>query len=145
MLYIKGTLLALAMIVLFFANTSNVIAAPAASGAPSPTNASACNKSTIPMIPTWYQYLSFDTNCEIINPDGKAPILIMMGIFDIILFLAGFIAVIIVIWGGFKLLTSTGEPQKIAAGRTTIVNALVGLAIAIIASQIVGFIAGRLG
>jgi hypothetical protein len=100
-------------------------------------------------IPTWYNYLpgeEVNGVCEI-NTDGlggKVAILIMMGVFDIVLFLAGAIAVIMVIYGGFKLLTSNGEPQKIAAGRTTIINSLVGLVIAVIASQIVGFIARSL-
>ena len=83
--------------------------------------------------------------CEVdTSGGGITVVLILMGVFDIILFLGGVLAVIMVIYGGFKFVTSTGEPQKIAAGRTTIINALVGLGIAIIASQIVGFIAGRL-
>lgn len=100
--------------------------------------------------PTWYQYLpgqeGADGQCEIRTEGlgGKVIILILMGIFDILLFLAGIIAVIMVIWGGFKMLSSSGEPQKITAARTTIINALVGLVIAVIASQIVGLIAGGL-
>lgn len=101
------------------------------------------------IIPTWYEYLpgkpSTTGECEVdTSGGGITVVLILMGVFDIILFLGGVLAVIMVIYGGFKLVTSTGEPQKIAAGRTTIINALVGLGIAIIASQIVGFIAGKL-
>ncbi len=101
-------------------------------------------------IPTWYKYLDVtkDANgaCAIdtSNSDGSMVLLIIMGIFDILMFLAGLIAVIMVIYGGFRLVTSTGEPQKIAAARTTILNALIGLGIAILASQVVGFVAGRL-
>ena len=96
-------------------------------------------------LPTWYQYLpgqQVNGQCEIKTDDlgGKLVILILMGVFDILLYIAGIIAVVMVIWGGFKMLTSDGEPQKIAAARTTIFNALVGLVIAVIASQIVGFI-----
>ena len=100
-------------------------------------------------LPTWYQYLptqKVNGECEIKTDGlgGKVVILILMGIFDILLYVAGLVAVVMIIWGGFKLLTSDGEPQKIAAARTTIFNALVGLIIAVIASQIVGFIAGGL-
>lgn len=100
-------------------------------------------------LPTWYQYLpgeTVDGQCEIKTDGlgGKVVILILMGVFDILLYVAGLVAVVMIIWGGFKLLTTDGEPQKIAAARTTIFNALVGLAIAVIASQIVGFIAGGL-
>ncbi len=100
-------------------------------------------------LPTWYQYLpgeKVNGECDITTKDlgGKVVILILMGVFDILLYLAGLIAVVMVIWGGFKLLTSNGEPQKLAAARTTIFNALVGLVIAAVASQIVGLIAGGL-
>ena len=100
-------------------------------------------------LPTWYQYLPGKNTaggCQI-NTEGlggKVIILILMAVFDMLMYIAGVVAVVMVIWGGFKLLTSSGEPQKIAAARTTIFNALVGLVIAIIASQIVGFIAGGL-
>lgn len=102
-------------------------------------------------IPTWYEYLpgKQDPTTKKCVPDteglgGTAVLLIMFAIFDIILFIVGFGAVIFIIYGGFKLLTSTGEPQKIAAARTTLLNALIGLVIALIAAQVVGFIAGRL-
>ena len=100
-------------------------------------------------LPTWYQYLpgqKVNGQCEIKTDGlgGTVIILILMGIFDILLYVAGVIAVVMIIWGGFKLLTSDGEPQKIAAARTTLFNALVGMVIAVIASQIVGFIAGGL-
>jgi hypothetical protein len=104
-------------------------------------------KNTFLGIPAWYQYLDLDAQCNVIPPaeDGWLVILIILGVFDIILYIAGFAAVIFVIWGGFKYLTSGGEPQKAVAARTTLLNALVGLAIALIASRVVGFIAGRLG
>lgn len=97
-------------------------------------------------IPHWGKYLDFDDKCVIIPPaeGGQVVLLVMFGIFDIILFLAGFIAFIMLVYGGFKFLTSTGEPQKIAAARTTILNALVGILITFVASNIVGFIAGSL-
>jgi hypothetical protein len=112
---------------------------------PTTTNSSDCNKSNLP-IPTWYKYVPLTEDCQIPdNQNGTVVVLILMGIFDMILFLAGFIAVIMVIFGGYKLLSSNGEPQKIAAARTTIINALVGMVIAFVGSQIVGFIASRLG
>ena len=137
-----------AALLLIGVSVASQAAPPPPGGAPTATSSSPaaqCDKSNLP-IPTWYEYVPLDAECKIpSNQDGTIVILIIMGIFDMVLFLAGFIAVIIVIVGGYKLLTSNGEPQKIAGARTTIINALVGLAIAFIASQIVGFIAGRLG
>lgn len=100
--------------------------------------------------PTWYQYLnvtkdaSGSCSVDTASTQGSTAVLLLMGIFDILLYLAGMLAVVFIIYGGFKLLTSTGEPGKITAARTTIFNALIGLVIAFVASQIVGFIAGKL-
>jgi hypothetical protein len=100
------------------------------------------------IIPTWYSYVPgevLNDECVVAsNLGGKLPVLILMGVFDILLFIGGFIAVIMIMFAGYKFLASTGEPQKIAGARTTLFNALVGLAITIVASQIIGFIAGRL-
>jgi ABC-type nitrate/sulfonate/bicarbonate transport system permease component len=46
-------------------------------------------------------------------------------------------------YGGFQFVTSQGEPGKTAKARDTIVSALAGLAIAVVAAILVGFIAGR--
>lgn len=100
-------------------------------------------------LPTWYKYVPLKADCsinkdspKIKNQEGRLVILILMGVFDIVLFLAGFIAVIMVIYAGFRFLTSAGEPQKIAAARTTLLNAIIGLAIAILGSRAIAFIAG---
>lgn len=112
-------------------------------------------------IPTWYKYLTFDENCEIAsnkkldqNNDGKISTseaekgeqrlsniwLIILAIVEMLLTLAGILAVAFVIIGGAKFVLAQGEPQKITDARTTIINALVGVVIAIIAAQIVAFI-----
>jgi TRAP-type C4-dicarboxylate transport system permease small subunit len=98
-------------------------------------------------IPAWYKYLNLNSQCEVVPPgdQGQLVILIMLAVFDMVLYIAGFAAVIFVIWGGFKYLTSNGDPQRAVAARTILLNALVGLAIVLVASRVVGFIAGRLG
>ena len=145
----KPFLIACLVLVLAFLQMGWVMTTPFANSiAYAETTACAPGAGAFPL-PTWYEYLPGKTTakgCEV-NTDGLGGvlvILVLMAVFDILMYLAGVIAVIMIIWGGFKLLTSNGEPQKIAAGRTTIFNALVGLVIAIIASQIVGLIAGGL-
>ena len=98
-------------------------------------------------LPTWYKYLDGELvggKCVVANQSGSAVILILFGVFDILLYIAVLLAIVMTVFGGYKLLTSTGEPQKVAAGRTTIVNSVVGLVIALIASQVVGFIAKKI-
>lgn len=62
-------------------------------------------------------------------------------VFEDMLVIAAYVAIIFVIWGGFKLMTSQGDPEGIKNGRQIVINSLIGLVIAIIASQVVGFIA----
>ena len=98
-------------------------------------------------MPTWYEYLPVDAECNIDNNSlnsGTVVVLVIMAILDILITLAGILAVGYVIFGGFKYITSQAEPNKLVGARTTILNALIGLVIAIVASRIVAFIAGRL-
>lgn len=97
-------------------------------------------------LPTWYQYLPTDESCEIQTGDlgGMVVVLVIMALIDILLTLAGLMAVGFIIFGGFKYITSQGEPGKLVAARQTILNAVIGLVIAIIASRVVAFIAGKL-
>lgn len=53
------------------------------------------------------------------------------------LYIAAIIAVIFIIIGGFMYITSAGDPAKATKGRTTLVNALIGLTIIILSYLIV--------
>jgi len=55
--------------------------------------------------------------------------------------LSALVALIFVVYGGFRFTTAQGSPDAISKGKKTIVNALVGLVIAVLASQIVKFAA----
>lgn len=105
--------------------------------------AKACNKDkSFFNIPTWYQYLNFDEDCSVkIKDEENVPAKVILGIIDIALFLAGLLAVIMILWGGFQFIFANGEPGSIANARKTILNAVIGLIIAILASQIVRFVA----
>lgn len=131
MKYIKLTFLSL-MMLLAFATAFNQTTY-AASGS--------C-KSTFFGIPVWYKYLDLDSDCNVVTEGQKnVPAKIILAITDIALFLAGFLAVIMIIWGGFQFIFANGEPGTIANARKTILNAIIGLIIAILASQIVRFVA----
>ena len=55
---------------------------------------------------------------------------------------AGAIAVIIIVIGGIRYITSTGDSSRIKAAKDTILYAVIGLVVVIIARAIVGFVAG---
>lgn len=97
-------------------------------------------------LPTWYKYLQCDANGDIMLSGvgaGAVPVLILLAVFEMLLILAGMIAVAFIIYGGFKYIVSQGDSSKISAAKTTVLNAIVGLVIAVIASQVVSFIAGK--
>lgn len=58
-------------------------------------------------------------------------------IIDWALYIAAIIAVIFIIIGGYMYITSAGDPGKAGKGRTTLVNALIGLAIIVLSYLIV--------
>lgn len=57
---------------------------------------------------------------------------------------AGAVAVIYMILGGLRMITSTGESQAFKEGRSTLIYAAIGLVVVSFARAIVGFVLGRL-
>jgi hypothetical protein len=99
--------------------------------------------------PHWYKYLDGiqDVN-GVCTPhlNGINDIwLVVAAVIEILLRVAVILSFIMVIYGGVNYITSQGEPDKTSQAKNTIVNALLGLAIAVLAASIVAFIAGRIG
>ena len=65
-------------------------------------------------------------------------------IIDIFSWVVGVVSVIMVIFGGFRYITSGGDSGKITSAKNTIVYALVGLVIVALAQVIVLFVYGKL-
>ena len=97
--------------------------------------------------PFWYTYLppvkDASGNCVPSLTKLTDVWLIVAAVIDDLLRIAALIAIVMVIYGGFEFITSQGDPEKAKNARGTIINALIGLAIAILATTIVSFIAGR--
>ena len=99
--------------------------------------------------PTWYEYLSKtqDATTGLCSPaiHSLSDIwLIVAAVIEIMLRVSALVAVGFVIYGGFSYIISQGESDKTAQARNTIINALVGLVIAVLAAVIVAFIAGSI-
>lgn len=54
-----------------------------------------------------------------------------------VLIAVGIICVVFIIFGAIKFMTSGGDPEKVKSGRNTLMYAIVGLVIAILATVIV--------
>ncbi|MGC1176498.1 MAG: hypothetical protein WA843_00345 [Candidatus Saccharimonadales bacterium] len=93
---------------------------------------------------TWYEYLPGTTSNGLCSPQLTSlndVWLVVAAIIEIMLRVAAIVAVIFVIYGGFSYITSQGEPEKTGQAKSMLTNALVGLAIAVMAAAIVSFIA----
>ena len=105
------------------------------------------NSSAFFTLPHWYQYLhgTLDENaiCRVEIQHLTDFWLIMLAVIEMMLQLVVVIAITMVVYGGVQLITSQGQPDKVAKARSTIINALIGLAISIAAASSVAFIAGR--
>lgn len=62
---------------------------------------------------------------------------------NLIALVAGAVAVIMIIIGGIKLITSNGEASSIAEARKTIIYALIGIVVIVLAKTIITFVVSR--
>jgi hypothetical protein len=121
--------------------------------------ADTCSNKTFFGIPPWYKYL-IDTGlmasnkvtgaCELVgslqpNDWVQVIILVALALLDMALRLAGLVAAGFVIYGGIQYVISQGEPDKTKDAQQTIINALIGLVIAMISAAFVSFIGSRVG
>ena len=83
------------------------------------------------------------------KPDGLPEITtddnLIKVIFTLVLNIVGAITLLIITLGGLKFVLSRGNPQETAKARETILYALVGLVIVILARVIVAFVFNKVG
>jgi ABC-type Fe3+ transport system permease subunit len=109
------------------------------------TRFAAADCSNFLSFPVWYKYVHAAGDCSEIKIDNITDVwLIVAAVIEILLRVAGMFAVAFVLYGGFKYITSQAEPDAVNKARQTIINSLIGLAIAILASVTINFIAGSI-
>ena len=74
---------------------------------------------------------------------GAGVTTVVKGIIKILSIIVGIAAVIMIIIGGFKYITSAGDTAGIASAKNTVIYALVGLVIVALAQTIVFFVMGK--
>ena len=100
-------------------------------------------------LPYWHKYLpgTCSKTSGLTLPENfslfDALPLIMLAVVEILLRIAGMVAIAFVVYGGIQYVISEGEPDKVANAKGTIINALVGLIIATFAVAIVSFVGNR--
>lgn len=142
-----------------------VLVAPLSLPAVTDAAANCGSKPTFLGLVPWYQYLTVQTTtvknqdgttatvCQIQNFGGTSTqvlggsspfLLIGLAIIDDLLRVSALAAVGYIIYGGFTYMTSNGSPDGTKRAQQTIINASVGLVIAISAAGIVAFIGNKL-
>jgi len=80
------------------------------------------------------------TNNPLTGPNGNG---LLQKVSMIIALIAGVAAVIVILLSGMSYITSGGDPAKVQKARDTLVGALVGLVIIVLAESIIGFVLGK--
>jgi hypothetical protein len=71
---------------------------------------------------------------------NQGPVGFIAFIIRILLYLAGMIAVLFVIIGGYQYITSSGNEEQAEKGRKTLVNAIIGIVIIVLSYVIINVI-----
>ena len=93
----------------------------------------------------WYAYLTCESNTirQENFSDGELPTTVWkvaLTILNDLLFLAGLLAVVLIIYSGFQFVTSSGDPATTAKAKKSLTNTVIGLAIVLLAQLIVNTI-----
>jgi len=99
---------------------------------------------TVLGMPVWYKYLEVDpVSCDVIATDGlldgNIPWLISAAILEMLLRVATYAAVVMIFWGGFQIMTSSGNSESVGKGRDKILNGIYGFIIAMMAVSVVSY------
>ena len=100
---------------------------------------------------TLYQWfnIKFDNGSEINAIEGLPTICTAQSgiawFIQLLLLFAGSVAVIFIIIGGFRYLTSAGNEEAAESGKKTLINSIIGLVIIVLAATIVRIVATTLG
>lgn len=116
---------------------------PATVHAVGPATDMACGGSFLGF-PKWYAHLPGSGSCQPTLTSLNQIWVIVLNIVDIMIRLAGIVAVGMILWAGFKYIRSEGEAAKTAEAKNTILSAVIGLVLVIAAVAIVEFAAGSI-
>lgn len=123
-------------------STSVVTVTPSVTMA-APNGLTGCVGGSVLTFPCWYKGLTL--NAQNVPQVTKLTDIwkIVLNVVEMFIQLIGYFAVGYVLWGGFKYIKSQGNPQNIASAKSTIMNAAIGLGIALSSVAIVNFVSSR--
>ncbi len=84
------------------------------------------------------------TNCDSTTGTGDKANSLLKTVINILSLLVGAVAVIMLIIGGFRYVTSGGKQESVTAAKNTILYAIIGLVIVALAQIVVQFVLNKL-
>lgn len=90
--------------------------------------------------------LEFDTtagDCDTVGESGQKVTDIIKTIINVLSVIVGVVAVVMIIFGGLKYITSGGDSSNVSSAKNTIIYAIIGLVIVALAQFIVRFVLDR--
>jgi len=81
--------------------------------------------------------------CDTGLPQVNATSSSLQSIMQIVIGIAGSIAVVMIVMGGLQFITAQGDPSGVAKARKTLLFAVVGLVVAILAEAIITFVVSK--
>jgi hypothetical protein len=88
----------------------------------------------------------FYTFAQIKNPFPEVPAgqNVITTILNIVFGVVGSLSLLFIVIGGFRYVVSGGDPQNTARAKNTIIYAVVGLVVTLLAAAIVNYVVGNL-
>lgn len=147
----KMILSSLIVLSLAFAGAA-AFAEPASAGSATTPSCSATTRFLT--FPAWYNRLLDTKTCTLMSPSDlggseatkftRYILIIALNVIEIMLQLVVYLTVAFIIYGGILYISSAGSPDGIAQAQKTILNAIIGLVLALFAVTVVAFAAGRI-
>lgn len=107
----------------------------------------ACNQASAPTGPTQSQDLGSTDVCKAVNKgqSGQNPFVSALKIvINIVSFIVGVAAVISIIVSGMKFVIANGDSNAVAQARGSLIYALIGIVIVVLAQSIVVFVLNKI-
>jgi len=80
---------------------------------------------------------------DIHNLPTDSAVSVLSGVLDVIYFVVGAFAVIVIILAGYTFVTANGDPAKLTKARMAILYSVIGLIVVMFAFVITGFVLTR--
>lgn len=107
-----------------------------------PTPVSAACQDHVLTFPTWYRGVT-EGGCRVMIDNLNDFWKIGLNLVEILIQFAGYVAAGYIMWGGFKYIKSQGNGAAVGEAKMVIINAIVGLGLAIMAASLVEYVARR--